>query len=92
MEEYLLSEEGLAVVDADVPLGAPALTSFYEKIAAKDPLIAATMKKVELGEPMPPIPAMGAFWAAMQPALENMTQGRQKAQEALDNAKTRIVK
>jgi maltose/maltodextrin transport system substrate-binding protein len=33
---------------------------------------------------------MGKFWSAMESALGNITQGRQKAKEALDGAAQRI--
>ena len=89
-ENYLLSVDGLKTIDADVPLGVPANKAFYEELAAANENIAATMANVELGEPMPAAPEMGAFWSAMASALENMTQQRQSPQEALDAAAKRM--
>jgi maltose/maltodextrin transport system substrate-binding protein len=89
-ENYLLSVEGLKMIDADVPLGVPANKAFYEELAAANENIAATMANVELGEPMPAAPEMGAFWSAMASALENMTQQRQSPKEALDAAAKRM--
>jgi maltose/maltodextrin transport system substrate-binding protein len=91
IENYLMSVDGLKMIDANVPLGAPANKAFYEELAAGDENIKATMANVELGEPMPAAPEMGAFWSAMQSALENMTQERQSPKEALDGAAERIT-
>ncbi len=41
---------------------------------------------------MPNIPQMGVFWSAMEPALTNITSGRQSVDAALDDAAKRIVK
>ena len=90
-EHYLMSEEGLKMIDADVALGVPANKAFFVELATKDENIRASMINVELGEPMPTAPEMGAFWSAMQSALENMTQQRQVPKEALDDAAKRIA-
>jgi maltose/maltodextrin transport system substrate-binding protein len=90
LEGYLLRLEGLKKVNADVPLGTPANTAFFKELAA-DPHIKATMENVSLGEPMPNIPEMGKFWSSMQPALENITNGRQAPKEALDAAAARMT-
>jgi len=91
IENYLMQPEGLKAIDDDVPIGVPANKAFYEELAADDERIQATMANVELGEPMPAAPEMGRFWSAMASALENMTQGRQSAREALDAAAKRIT-
>ena len=57
-----------------------------------DPKIEATFENAAIGKPMPNVPEMGAFWAAMEPALKNITSGRQGVKEALDDAAKRIVK
>ncbi len=46
LENYLLTDEGLAEVNKDKPLGAVALKSFQEELA-KDPRIAATMDNAQ---------------------------------------------
>ncbi|MEP2607568.1 MAG: maltose/maltodextrin ABC transporter substrate-binding protein MalE, partial [Marinobacter sp.] len=46
----------------------------------------------ELGEPMPSVPAMGAFWSSMGPALQNITSGRQSVEDALNSAAQRITR
>jgi maltose/maltodextrin transport system substrate-binding protein len=89
IENYLLTMDGLKTLDDDVSLGVTAHKEFY-KTRAADPLIAATMQNIKTGLLMPSLPEMGRFWSAMQSALENITQGRQKPKEALDAAAQRI--
>jgi maltose/maltodextrin transport system substrate-binding protein len=91
IENYVMSVEGLKTIDADVPLGVPANKAFYEELAKDNENIQAIMANVELGSPMPSIPAMGGFWSAMASALENMTQERQSPEKALDAAAKRIT-
>ena len=91
LENYALSVKGLKMVNADVPLGAVANKAYMEELAA-NPHIKATFDNAQLGEPMPNVPAMGAFWSAMAPALQNITSGRQPADEALDAAAERITR
>ena len=90
IERYVLSMEGLETIDADVPLGTPANKAFFKKLSA-NPNIKATMQNAQLGEPMPNIPEMGKFWAAMASALENITNGKQTPKEALDGAAARMT-
>lgn len=94
LEGSVLQLEGLKAIDADVPLGVPANKAFYQELTkdpTKGPLLKATMENAQLGEPMPNIPAMGKFWAAMASALENVTNGRQSPKEALDGAAARMT-
>ncbi|GAB7127228.1 maltose/maltodextrin ABC transporter substrate-binding protein MalE [Silvimonas sp. JCM 19000] len=89
LENYLLKEEGLKSMNDDVPLGVPANKAFYNQLKS-DPNIAATMKSAQAGHPMPNNPEMGKFWSTMQPALQNITQGRQSVKEGLDAAAAKI--
>jgi maltose/maltodextrin transport system substrate-binding protein len=89
IENYLLTMDGLKTLDADVSLGVTAHKEFY-KSRASDPLIAATMANIKTGRLMPSLPEMSRFWSAMESALSNITQGRQKPKEALDGAAQRI--
>ena len=89
IENYLLSDEGLKMINDDVPLGAGRKACFAE--LKSDPNIAATLANAQDGVPMPSIPEMGKFWSAMGPALHNITKGRQSAEEALDAAAKRIL-
>ncbi|MBB3329486.1 maltose/maltodextrin transport system substrate-binding protein [Halomonas campaniensis] len=89
LEHYLLDEAGLRTFNGDGTLGAVAHIA-YQRELAEDPAIAATLANAEIGMPMPNIPEMGAFWAAMEPALQNIGSGRQTPQEALDAAARRM--
>jgi maltose/maltodextrin transport system substrate-binding protein len=89
IENYMLTMDGLKTMDADVSLGVTAHKAFYKSRAA-DPLIAATMKNVATGILMPSLPEMSKFWAAMESALGNISQGRQKPKDALDAAAKRM--
>ncbi len=91
LENYLLTNEGLADVNKDKPLGAVALKSYQEALA-KDPKIAATMQNSQNGEIMPNIPQMSAFWYAERSAVINAVSGRQTVKAALDDVQTRITK
>jgi maltose/maltodextrin transport system substrate-binding protein len=89
IQNYLLTKEGLKTLDDDVSLGVTAHKEFY-KTRASDPLIEATMVNIKQGLLMPSLPEMGKFWSAMESALGNISQGRQKPKEALDGAAARI--
>ncbi|MCE2596147.1 maltose/maltodextrin ABC transporter substrate-binding protein MalE [Motilimonas cestriensis] len=91
IENYLLTDQGLAHVNADKPLGAVALKSYQQTLAA-DPRIAATMENAQFGEVMPNIPQMSAFWYAEKAAIINAVQGRQNVADATNDAAARIVK
>lgn len=89
IENHLMRPENLKIVDADVPLGVPANKALYAELAA-NPNIKATMENARLGEPIPNIPEMGRFWAAMDAALEAITNGLQAPKPALDAAARRL--
>jgi maltose/maltodextrin transport system substrate-binding protein len=89
IERYLLREDSLKTINADVPLGTPANKNFFRELAA-DPNIAATMENARRGEPIPNIPETGKFFTAMDAALEAITNGRQAPKAALDGAAARI--
>lgn len=89
LREYLLTNEGLRAMDNDVPLGVPALKSFYEELSG-NPLIRGSKESVDAGMLMPNVPQMGRFWSAMGSALSNATNGQLTAEEALNQAAQRI--
>lgn len=91
LENYALSIKGLKMVNNDVPLGAAANKEFMDELSS-NPHIAATFENAQLGEPMPSVPAMGAFWSSMGPALQNITSGRQSVEDALNSAAQRITR
>jgi maltose/maltodextrin transport system substrate-binding protein len=90
IENYLLSDEGLKMINDDVALGAVASVSFSKQVEG-DPNIAATLVNAQSGVPMPSIPEMGKFWAAMGPALTSITNGQSSVEDALKGAETRIL-
>ncbi len=89
VENYLTTDEGLAEWNAEGALGALADTS--AAAAQDDPHVSAMLEVAANGIPMPSNAEMGAFWAAMAPALTNITNGTQQPQEALDDAAARIT-
>ncbi|MDU4092458.1 MAG: maltose/maltodextrin ABC transporter substrate-binding protein MalE [Pantoea sp.] len=91
LENYLLTDDGLAKMNADKPLGAVALKSYQETLA-KDEKIAATMANSQKGEIMPNVPQMSAFWYAERSAVLNAINGRQTVDAALKDAENRLTK
>ena len=89
IENHMLSVQGLKQINDDVPLGTPASKALFAELKS-NPNIQATMASAQDGSPMPNNPEMGRFWASMQSALQNMTEGRQSPKEALDAAAKRI--
>ncbi len=91
IENYLLTDDGLRMVNNDKPLGAVALKSFQQELSA-DPRIAATMANAENGEVMPNIPQMNAFWNATKSAIINVVDGRQSVDAAVDDAARQMTR
>ncbi len=89
IENYLLTDEGLATWNASGALGALADVSAAE--AQDDEKVSNMLEVAADGVPMPSNAEMGAFWAAMQPALTNITNGAQEPKAALDDAAARIL-
>ncbi len=90
LENYLLQDDGLKMVNDDVPLGAVADKSFAQSLSG-DVNVAATLTNAQSGVAMPSTPAMGKFWGAMGPALQNITGGQQSVEDALNDAADRIL-
>jgi len=88
IENYLLTDEGIAAWNANGLLGATANIAAGE---AADANVQATLANAAIGVPMPSNPEMGAFWSSMQPALGNITTGAQDVKPALDDAAKRIL-
>ncbi|QPH52763.1 maltose/maltodextrin ABC transporter substrate-binding protein MalE [Pontivivens ytuae] len=89
IENYLATDEGLAVWNQNDALGALADMSAAE--AQEDPLVSGMLEVAADGVPMPSNPEMGAFWAAMAPALTNITSGTATPEDALNDAAARIL-
>ena len=88
IENYLLTDEGVAAWNANGMLGATANIKAGESSSAN---VQATLENASIGVPMPSNPEMGAFWSAMGPALSNITSGAQDVKPALDDAAKRIL-
>ena len=89
LENYLLIDSGLRNWNANGALGALADTSAAE--AQNNPLVSGMLAVAANGVPMPSNPEMGAFWAAMGPALTNITSGAASPADALNDAAARIL-
>ena len=89
IENYLATDEGLAIWNAGNGLGA--LADASAAVAQDDPLVTDMLAVAANGVPMPSNPEMGAFWAAMGPALTNITTGAAAPADALNDAATRIL-
>jgi maltose/maltodextrin transport system substrate-binding protein len=86
LQEHALTLEGLKAMDADVPLGVPALKTLCDEMAARNHLIRVTYENAENGVVMPNIPQMGKFWTSMKAAFEIATNGQATPQVALQDA------
>lgn len=89
IENYLATDEGLATWNANGALGALADTSAAK--AQNSELVSGMLAVAADGVPMPSNPEMGAFWAAMGPALTNITSGAASPADALNDAAARIL-
>ncbi|WP_417579923.1 maltose/maltodextrin ABC transporter substrate-binding protein MalE [Pelagibacterium sp.] len=89
IENYLLTDENIALWNADGALGVP--TDISVGAAEDDDKIVQTLANAEVGVPMPSNPEMGAFWSAMEPALGNITSGATSVEQALNDAAARIL-
>jgi maltose/maltodextrin transport system substrate-binding protein len=92
LEKYVCTLDGMKAMDADAPLGVPALKSLAEEMAAKSPLIKVTYENCQNGVVMPNIPQMGKFWSSMKAAFEIATDGGATPQVALQDAQKSMAK
>lgn len=88
IENYLLTDEGVAAWNANGQLGATANIKAGKSASAN---VQATLANASVGIPMPSNPEMGAFWSAVPAALTNITTGAQDVKPALDDAAKRIL-
>ena len=73
-------------MDADAPLGVPALKTLCDDMAAKNHLIKVTYENAENGVVMPNITQMGKLWTSMRAAFEIATNGGVTPEVALMDA------
>ena len=92
LEKYVCTADGLRAIDADAPLGVPALKALADEMSAKDPLIKGTYENALNGVVMPNIPQMGKFWSSMKAAFEIATIGRATPEAALKDASRNMKK
>ena len=92
LEKYVCTVEGMKAMDADAPIGVPAVKSLADEMAAKNPLIKVTYENCLNGDVMPNIPQMGKFWSSMKAAFEIATNGGATPQVALQDAKKNMEK
>jgi maltose/maltodextrin transport system substrate-binding protein len=92
IENYVLTNDGLKSINADVPIGVPALETAYGEFATQDPLIMTIYEDARSGEPMPNVRQMRKFWSAMEAALHMATNGQSSPRAALARAREEITK
>jgi maltose/maltodextrin transport system substrate-binding protein len=92
IEKYVATSDGLRAIDADVPIGVPALKALSDQMAAQNPRIKVTYENAKNGDVMPNIPQMGQFWSSMATAFQIATNGQASPQAALDDAKKNMEK
>ncbi len=91
MEKYVMTSEGLKTMNSNKPLGVVSNNEYLQELR-KDPRIEAAYTSVDQGMLMPSVPEMGRFWNSFTPALENMVNGRETVDAALDRVADYIVK
>ena len=92
LEKYICTVDGLRAIDADAPLGVPALKALADELSASNPLIKGTYENALNGVVMPNIPQMGKFWSSMKAAFEIATIGRATPEAALKDASRNMKK
>ena len=90
LEKYVCTAEGLKAIDADAPLGVPAVQALADEMSAKDPLIKGTYDNILNGVVMPNIPQMGKLWSSMKAAFETATNGEATPEAALRDARKNL--
>jgi maltose/maltodextrin transport system substrate-binding protein len=91
LEKYVCTKDGLSAIDAEAPLGVPALKALADQMSATNPLIKGTYENVRNGVVMPNIPQMGKFWSSMKAAFELATSERASPETALKAARKSML-
>ena len=92
LEKYVCTVDGLKAIDAEAPLGVPALKALADEMSATNPLIKGTYENALNGVVMPNIPQMGRFWSSMKAAFEIATSFRASPEAALKGARKSMKK
>lgn len=85
VQNYLLTEEGVALIDEDYSLGG-VLNISYVLSDENSPRILDTLEVALSGQQMPNLPEMGNFWDPMANAIDKAISGELTVIEALDQA------
>jgi maltose/maltodextrin transport system substrate-binding protein len=85
VQNYLLTEEGVALIEEDYPLGG-VLNISYVLSDDNNPRILDTLQVAVSGQQMPNIAEMSNFWNPMAKAIEQAISGELTVREALDQA------
>src|ERR1700746_1232371 len=91
LENYAITDKGLAEANRLKPLGIPALNSLYETMSKNDELLREMKVCADNGEVMPKIRDTGRVWGAMGSALQIATNGQASAQSALTEARENML-
>jgi maltose/maltodextrin transport system substrate-binding protein len=83
LEHYLLTDDGLAIMDNAKPIGVPALVSMYQKLEQNNPRLRELKATVDYGQIMPNVPQMARFFSSLGAALQLAADGRLSARAAL---------
>ena len=92
LEKFVCTPDGLKAIDADAPLGVPAVKALADAMSADNPLIKGTYENVLNGVVMPNIPQMGKLWSSLKAAFETATNGEATPEAALKEARRNMEK
>ena len=92
LEKFVCTPDGLKAIDADAPLGVPAVKALADAMSADNPLIKGTYENVLNGVIMPNIPQMGKLWSSLKAAFETATNGEATPEAALKDARKNMEK
>ena len=90
LEHYLLTEDGLRAMNHAKPIGVPALTSSYDRMAKDSARLRELKMSVDYGAVMPNVPQMSRFFSSVSAALQIATSDRASAQAALQDAEANM--
>lgn len=85
VQNYLLTEEGVALIEEDYPLGG-VLNISYVLSDDNSPRILDTLQVALSGQQMPNLPEMGNFWGPMANAIDKAISGELTVTDALAQA------
>lgn len=90
LEDYLMTREGLQMINADKPIGVPLNKRLFWDLVT-DENIRISMDGVTFGRAMPSAPEMGKFWGAMAEAFKGLAEAKKPPREFFDAAAKKIA-